>query len=121
MNSLSWLLYLGDVLPSLGNTLLLVGILTLVVFALHAAVVGAEEWPFDGVISGRAKPAYQWMDIGTALVILASFIPAKETIYLIAGSEAGEAVVTTEQGKAILNDVQEVIKFQLDALKGPDQ
>lgn len=39
---------------------------------------------------------------------------------LIAGAEAGEAVVTSEAGQEILNDIQEVIRHQLGELKGTE-
>lgn len=39
---------------------------------------------------------------------------------LIAGAEAGEAVVTSEAGQEILDDIQEVIRYQLGELKGTE-
>lgn len=55
-----------------------------------------------------------------ACTLLAAIIPSRDTIYLIAGSEAGEAVVTSEAGQEILEDIQEVIRYQLGELKGTE-
>jgi len=47
------------------------------------------------------------------LGVIATLIPDQNTIYLIAGSEAGEYVVNTPEAQEILNDVHKIIKLQL--------
>lgn len=59
-----------------------------------------------------------WLIWGVILVVFSSLLPSKEAVYLIAGSEAGEAVVTSDTGQEILDDIQQVIKHQLQQLKG---
>lgn len=54
--------------------------------------------------------------VGGSLWIL---IPSKEALYIIAASEAGEAVVNTPEAKEVLQDLREVLDAQLEALKGP--
>lgn len=121
MNNLSWLIYLADVVPSFAGVLIFVGALGFVLWAARNAVagIGSDGIPFEGVLSGRASAKYPFAFAMVSLFALAALIPSKETIYLIAGSEAGEAVVTSEQGQEILNDVQQVIKSQLQKLQDP--
>lgn len=61
---------------------------------------------------------FLWAVLPTLLIIFSILLPSKEAVYLIAGSEAGEAVVTSEEGKEILSDIHMVIKHQLSELKG---
>jgi hypothetical protein len=119
MNDLSWFLYLADVLPRVGSFAGgLSGFLVVVTVGtlFMVAMVNAEP--------SFKKLGYPWKTIVVALVsalifgVSSALIPSKETIYLIAGSEAGEAVVTSEAGQEILDDIHQVIKHQLNSLKG---
>lgn len=125
MNNLSWLLYLADVLPNLAN----VAVITLTAVGCFGTI-GIVAWFIDyadeksrndakGLPTTAPKPPIKTY-ILTLLIsgFIFIFTPSKETIYLIAGSEAGEAVVTSNEGKEILNDIKEVIKHQLNNLKG---
>jgi len=67
----------------------------------------------------KATKFVPWVFLVTST--LAAIIPSKDTIYLVAGSEAGEAVVTSQEGKEILNDIKEVIRYQLGELKGENK
>lgn len=50
-------------------------------------------------------------------ILIATLMPDTKTVYMIAGSEAGETVVTSEAGQDILDDVQEIIRIQLEGMK----
>ena len=50
-------------------------------------------------------------------VLLAVFVPSKDTIYLMAASEAGEMVVNTPEAKEIMGDLKEILQIQLQKLK----
>lgn len=127
MNSLSWFLYLAEVLPSLAKTVgvftgvLIVGI-TLVSFFRTMAVLesgmglSARKVEYKSIWGFWGKTVIPLLILGTLMTL----IPSRDTIYLIAGSEAGEAVVTSEAGQEILNDIQEVIRYQLGELKGDE-
>jgi hypothetical protein len=80
-------------------------------------MVETDEYPFEGVATGKASPKYSILALSVGMLLFSTLIPSKETIYLIAGSQAGEAVVTSESGQEILNDIHEVIKHQLGQLK----
>lgn len=118
MNSLSWFLYLADVIGNIQGLLIffavISGLSTLVWFFAKAYSVTDNDES-----AGRFANFtwyIPWVFVSTAF--LASVIPSKDTIYLIAGSEAGEAVVTSTEGQEILNDIKEVIRYQLGELKG---
>lgn len=114
MNSLSWLIYLAQVLPAIKDVLVGLGVGLIIYLTIWIIVYAA------GVAEGNSKiskPKIKWVFISVTLILVSVFIPSKETIYLIAGSEAGEAVVTSEGGKEVLNDVKEIINIQLQKLK----
>lgn len=121
MNDLSWFLYLADVLPNAASSLGAIG------FGVSfLGGVGLLIWKFayemekdtcEDAVDVPKGFCWTW-SVFFLLFIITHFVPSKETIYLIAGSEAGEAVATSEVGQEILNDIQQVIKHQLNELKG---
>lgn len=126
MNNLSWFLYFADVLPSLSSLSGVAGLVFTAFFIVYVIfVVSSETWPCNSVeenqrVLDREKnlpSKFKWLSVPLFLFVLAVLIPSKETIYLIAGSEAGEAVVTSEEGQEILSDIREVVSYQLDRLK----
>ena len=44
--------------------------------------------------------------------------PDQKTIYMIAASEMGEAVVTTEAGQEVFNELKDTVMYQLQQLQG---
>lgn len=117
MNGLSWFLYAADVIPSLGNV---VGIFSLISILALVTILGFW-WVMYLNRELEMIPSsilYKILILSVVFFVLVALLPSKETIYLIAGSEAGEYVVVSEQGQEILNNIQEVIKYQLSGLKG---
>lgn len=118
MNNLSWFIYFADILPNVGGYAIFMaivfGLLSILYTVAKSFANGGDE---------DAENLINVPGIGYAplIFVIASvvslLIPSRETFYLIAGSEAGEMVVTSETGKEILSDIQEVIKGQLQALK----
>jgi hypothetical protein len=118
MNSLSWFLYLAEVVPDIGVLLFTSG----TIFGLGSSFY----WLMCSTqrnLYGKGQPFYFTKIIPVLIVVftLGVLIPSEETIYLIAGSEAGVAVVTSPEGQEILNDIHQVIKHQLGQLKGGQQ
>lgn len=118
MNNLSWFLYFAEMADRVVGMAVLVSFIACFVWFITPPK-GVEPFsskhsrPFMGW--HRAKP----LVILSCVLILAAFlISSKETIYLIAGSEGAEAVVTSQEGKEILSDIKDVIRHQLDSLKG---
>ena len=108
MNNLSWFIYLPEVVPNIGVVAIIVGLALLFMVAMSRIYTLVEEQPFTS--GWLLYPAI-------ALFTFAALTPSTQTIYLIAGSEAGEMVVTSEEGQAILEDIHEIIRAQLESLK----
>lgn len=114
MNSLSWFLYLADVVPMLGFAIGQI--------AIGAAVLGVFGFGFWFVIAADEKdapkpPLKRFIAVVVIMGIIGALTPSKQTIYLIAGSEAGEYVVTSPEGQEIINDIKAIIKSQIEELK----
>jgi len=107
MNSLSIFLYLADVLGNFQGYMVFLTIALGFILGARAVYCMIEEMSFD----------YRWIALPIVMGVMACLIPSKNTIYLIAGSEAGEIVVTSQEGKAILNDIQLAIQNQLKELQ----
>ena len=128
MNSLSWFLYLAEVLPNLAGTIVALSVLLTVAITI-TSVVRTMVVVDSGMTLTTRKAGYKliWGFWGKTVIpllllgTLMNLIPSRETIYLIAGSEAGEAVVTSTEGQEILNDIKEVIRYQLGELKGENK
>lgn len=69
---------------------------------------GKKWWPTKGIFVVAILSACIWL-----------LTPSVQTLYLVASSEAAEIVVFSEEGKAILQDLREVLDAQLEALKSP--
>lgn len=124
MNSLSWMIYLAEVvsrimpLATLGGIFLMFG----GGIAIFLGNVGWSYFSWDGPEVRAKGDALQaalrtW---GVRALIAAPFVvavavlsPTAKTIYLIAASEAGEAVVTSPEAKEMLGDLKEIIRKRL--------
>lgn len=123
MNNLSWFIYFVEVIPNISLFLLVSGQIALFgsLFIMFCSI------PFYVESYDNDKPKYvEWyklyykriLPILVFILLIAILIPSKETMYLIAGSELGETVVTSQEGQEIMNDIHEIIKHQLGVLKG---
>lgn len=112
MNSLSWFLYLASILPQLQAATILCAVVLVILFLFTCMDRDTKA----GFYGEWKAPKWQ-LPTAAILILVAVLVPSTQTIYLIAGSEAGEAVVTSNEGRAILNDIQEVIRAQLGNLK----
>jgi len=101
MNSLSWLIYLSDLLPSVANTaggfaiflgVTLVGILF---FKIMWEITEKTESP----IKAHWKSL---ISLFVFLVTISIITPSRNTILLIAASEYGEKVIESEVGGQVL-------------------
>lgn len=116
MNDLTWLLYLVDISQNIAPLVVMSGIAMLVIgFVIPPKGIQPfgldHDYPFQGV--GRLKNVF----IGWCVaVIFVCLIPSGETMYMMAASEAGEAALTSPQGKEVLDKIDLIINNQLDAL-----
>ncbi len=98
MNSLSWMIYLADVLNGTAITLRLIIFGLLVGFVLSGFISTIEEGlPFEK----KPTPRFWYLPTIVALLLVQAVLPSKNTVYAIAASEMGEkALNTPTAGKA---------------------
>jgi hypothetical protein len=117
VNDLTWFIYIVELVGRIPILLTVTGtLLALLWFFLPpkgCEAFGRDHYgPFMGF--ERIKVA---VFIWAVFALVAFFVPSRETLYLMAGSEIGEVVVNTPEAKEILGDIQEIIRVQLDELK----
>jgi hypothetical protein len=118
MNSLSWFLYLADTLPNIGGFAIFIAILFGFVSTLYVVAKGLANSGDNDAKAFVSVPVVGYSPLIFVLaVFVAILIPSKDTIYLIAGSEAGQFVVETPEAQEILNDVKDIIRLQLEDMK----
>ena len=91
MNNLSWLIYAANVAGNLQNAL----ILGLLIGGFCCAVLTVNGWDggeYEGIYANRCNAGWKAL---AAAGVLAIFTPTQNTIYAIAASEMGEAVLDT--------------------------
>lgn len=133
MNNLSIFLYLADVIYSLLLLAYVVSLSTIFFLALIllVKVVGASDnsgnyekefYPdkYQAALDFQKNGWKQFVKYIAYVFCFIGFlqlIPSKETLYMIAASEAGEMVVTSDEGKEVISDLKEILKTQLQKLK----
>lgn len=125
MNSLSWFLYLSDVVGNVGNFAGIVVVLVpiVAVFGLVFAPIipmMLEDAP-DAVVDAVKRVAWP---LGKTIVVvwvcsavLSLVAPSKNTLYAIAASEMGERVLKTEVATDAQKALQQWIKRQIEPEK----
>lgn len=111
MNSLTLFLYLADIIGNLQVLFAWIGGLALVGFAVPIARVFLTniDRSYD-LLTYKKGLAFTTALIAIVAFTFCSLVPSKQTMYLMAGSEVGEMVVTSEEGKAVLSDIREAIR-----------
>ena len=104
MNTLSWLLWLADVSGSLSSFF---GIVCIPIFiALLVFIIGGYVSEHDGRIELAARMKKVgfgfFLPLFFVCAIISCILPSKDTVYLIAASEAGEAAITSPTGQRAL-------------------
>lgn len=120
MNTLSYVLYFSDVIPSIAGFIRFIGVSLIGIWIILGLVSKpsdrSAEFPFHGwAVDGVRQ--IKLVVLGVIIIIVSLTIPSKETFYMIAASELGETVVTSPEAKEIMSDIQEVIKGKLNQMK----
>lgn len=115
MNSLSWLIYLAEVVDAFRVTFM---VLTAVsVLGSVALVVVAGDQLFEE----RAKTARKWwirnIMAGFVLMTAAIILPSSRTFYMIAASEIGERAIASPEAKEMLGEIRATLMRQLKTLR----
>lgn len=121
MNSLSLLIYLASVVNGLSVVFALIAVaISLLTFArllYWSTECDVKPWHSEEEAEYKRNfkviPSSWYVALPIVLIILAALIPDKESLYLIAASEAGETVVTSKEGQEILTELTKTIKDQL--------
>lgn len=107
MNELMWALYWIDVLAELRTNIAGSGLLTALVCIGATVIYGAAEQ--------RLIPKKWWLFIAVVVMlpaILLSFIPSKQTMYVMLGVKTTANVMESDTGKKL----QKIVDQQLDDL-----
>ena len=124
MNGLSIMLWLADIVGKVTMAMWWVfglTILAIIITNLFIILSRADDGkPFKEFRPVAKKHLYMAL-IG---VFVSTFIPSKETIYLIAGSELGETIITAPENIETMGKVRELVNTKLDEMiatnKGED-
>lgn len=129
MNNLSILLYASDTVYRMTVLCWFLLIMGWAVYLVHkgATKIWAQDiWRTDDADVKERKltirkmsilPNKGWIIGSIIFAFLLTSVPSKDTLYMIAASEAGEVVINSEEGKKIMSDVKEIINIQLEKLK----
>lgn len=104
MNTLSWVIYVADVLPRFvaGMSLSLLFLCLVLIFYQIGATIANE---CNGFTWGKNLVVM----VSMFFIVLLSFIPTRDAIFMIAASEISEKVIVSEEGKQI----REIIKLEM--------
>lgn len=131
MNSLSWFIYLIQIIPTLSG---IAGITAFISVLLYAGLWFVRSVSYSEVYGDRSREEYDTvkkpmlvfyqrlvLSIFCVSMFLSVFTPKKETMILIAASEFGEKVFASQSVKNLLDPsmelLQEYIKNELEQLK----
>jgi hypothetical protein len=125
MNNLSWMIYLAGVSESLASFFAFITVIFAIVAAISAivSVVNAVETdPYnrrycdDTVAYKRSlkKSAFKIAITTFVCMIIAgstsALLPSRQTVLLIAASEIGERVVTSERAQSVIDPSVDLLK-----------
>lgn len=121
MNSLSWLIYFAGLVHGLIYITVIVSLVCFTIwtiarlaFILHHERMITEE-------DQERLPSGNYLIVGFICAGIASFLPTKNTVMLIAASELGQRLVTSQQVVGVVDPSIELlktwIKKETEALK----
>lgn len=124
MNSLSWFLYIADVVSNISVFLSTIGVICVCLGALSIIPGYFVKWEFEDrnetIKKNRQNLAWfasRSVIFGLSVIFISTLVPAKKTMYMIAASEMGEMVVQSEEAKEIFSELKQTIMYQLRDLR----
>lgn len=116
MNSLSWLIYLAEVIGTFRDAFgILAGILIFGVVCI-VFLSGGEVFADDAATI--RKWLYRAFIASFVLGTISMLMPSTRTLYLIAASEVGQQVATTPEAKEVFSEIRTSLLRQLKTLNG---
>jgi hypothetical protein len=117
MNTLSWLIYLTDVIPSMGVMFGVFGLIMLLVsgFALLPYSFEMEHAREPTTMMKGIKRMWRWfLPFGFICVFLANVVPGTNTMRLILASELVETVITNPEVIEVFDLLKDKLKEELE-------
>jgi hypothetical protein len=101
MNSLSWMIYFGDVSGGLvGFSIAMACVFGITSTGMSIAYVATASYPNDDdavVFNKVAAKVIRWtIPVFALMALMACFVPSKNTVYAIAASELGEQALKSK-------------------------
>ncbi len=119
MNSLSWLLYLADIIPGIGVFLKATAFVSIILLIVGMGVCAGMAADGDLPPGSWKYPAkFLWVPI--TMLFVAAFAPSTQTIYMIAASEMGEEVVQSPEVADTMRRVKALIDKKLSDMEAPE-
>jgi len=124
MNTLSWLIYAGEVAGNMQGFIGFGGSLAVAAGAVmtlagnipwqHYSWDSQEKWTQKEAFRGKlARNGPRFLVAGALCILVAALTPASRTIYMIAASEIGEQIVTSPDAIEMMGDLKAIIKKRL--------
>lgn len=123
MNTVSLFIYAADVVDGLSGTFgffaLVVGFASLIFFGRGmSALYDGFSRDKDSELGKTFIRISKWsLAVSILLTLFAIFLPSKDALYLIAGSEVGEVVVTSPEAKEIMGEVYNILRQELKEMQ----
>ena len=100
LNTLSIFLYLADVVANL-QAVLIFGSLIMFMGLITISIIN------------NSLTGLRYLTTLFVALIVATLIPSKNTIYMIAASEVGQTIVESEEGLDLYSDLKKLLKQQI--------
>lgn len=112
MNSLSWLIYLAQVLTSFGYLGITLSVVSFIVSAIgfNMWLIGSSEDVADHLRPTGLRVVKIAAPLTVIFLIIGNLLPSKETLYAIAASQLGEQVVKSEIVQGMASDAQKALQ-----------
>lgn len=122
MNTLSWLIYFAELVHNFTFIALLISIACFLIWSIarfcfiyyHERMITKEDQ--------ERLPSSNYLIVGFILVGIVTVLPSKNTVMLIAASEVGQRLVTSERVVDVVDPSLDLlktwIKKETEALKG---
>ncbi len=118
MNTVSWLIYLTYVIPSVSwfatAWAIVFGTATIfliIMWNIYNAKAN-ERWaePEDKEFPETIAKQFKWViPSGLLCLVLANIVPDQQTMYMIAASELGEEVIMSDEAKVLYQDLRDIL------------
>ena len=116
MNGLSIALWIADIVVKLSIAIYWIAGLTIAAIIITNLIIivsrAEDKKPFKEFV----PVAKNYLFMSIIAILISTIIPSQNTIYLIAGSEIGETVITSPENVETMSKVRELVNTKLDEM-----